>query len=105
MNRTNKSSLLQELSEVEQESLTGGLSTELGLDNFFFQKTDIRTFGSSDVNISGNGSSGSSSQRTGYSFSQITIGFNSLFRSFGGRRSRGRGGVSRNFLSFLAALF
>jgi hypothetical protein len=97
------SEIITELSDKEQEILTGGRASSFGFDNFFFQRTDINSFASNDLNISSGNSSLSSSQRSGYSFSQITLGFSSLFG--GGRRRRGSQARLGNFLSFLFSLF
>ena len=99
LNKIKNSELITELSENEQQTLTGGRT----FDNFFFQRTNINSFASNDLNISSGNSSLSSSQRSGYSFSQITLGFSSLLG--GGRRRRSSQARFGNFLSFLFSMF
>jgi hypothetical protein len=97
MTKLNESEFITELSESEQETLTGGR------DLLFFQRTNINSFASNDLNISSGNNSLSSSQRSGYSFSQITLGFSSLFG--GGRRRRGSQARFGNLFSFLFSIF
>jgi len=75
--------LITELPESEQESVAGGFAMDM-FDSFFFQQTDISTFGEAEYNNPSDG--GSYSQRTGYKLSQLTLAFSS--RRFGGRRTR-----------------
>ncbi len=75
--------LLMELPESEQESVAGGFAMDM-FDSFFFQQTDISTFGEAEYNNPSDG--GSYSQRTGYKLSQLTMAFSSP--RFGGRRTR-----------------
>lgn len=79
------SQLLIQLSEQEQEAMAGGLALQ-GFDYFFFQQTDIRSFADNQLNVSDAGLS--SSQQTGYSFSQTTIAIGSPVFSQGGRCHR-----------------
>jgi len=89
--------LLTELPDSEQESVAGGFAMDM-FDSFFFQQTDISTFGEAEYNNPSDGSS--YSQRTGYKLSQLTLAFSSP-RFGGGRarsgRSRRMGGIF-NFL-------
>lgn len=76
------SDLLVELSDQDQETLTGGHGFDLGqLSYFFFQQTDIDTFANQDISVSGGegGGSGTSSSNTGYRLSQTTLAFGSFF--------------------------
>ncbi|MBF2065101.1 MAG: hypothetical protein IGS39_11870 [Calothrix sp. C42_A2020_038] len=103
LNKIKNSKFITELSENEQETLTGGRASSFGFDNFFFQRTDINSFASNDLNISSGNNNLSSSQRSGYSLSRITLGFSSLFG--GGRRRRSSQAKFGNFLSFLFSMF
>lgn len=82
------SDLLIELSDQDQETLTGGCGFG-GFNYFFFQQTDIDTFANQDISVSGgqSGGSGSSSSNTGYRLSQTTLAFG----SFSPGRSSGLG--------------
>jgi hypothetical protein len=75
------SAWLMELSEQEQQAVAGGFARGMFSD-FFFQQTDIRSFAENRINFLGEdaNSSGSSSSKTGYMFSQTTLAF-SLFPS------------------------
>jgi hypothetical protein len=68
--------LFTELSEQEQETVTGGY-------DIFIQKKDIANFATNEVDASDGIRNISSRQQTGYMLSQITIGFN-LDTLFGG---------------------
>ncbi|MBW4614533.1 MAG: hypothetical protein KME21_14915 [Desmonostoc vinosum HA7617-LM4] len=78
------SELLTDLSEKEQENLTGGLGF------FIFQQTAIDTFAENQSQISGQGGSLNASflARTGYSFRQTTLAFASFSFGRGKRRNR-----------------
>lgn len=65
------SKLFIELSEQEQEGVSGGFS-------FFLQQTDISTFANNKSTLSENFNSVSSGQETGYKLSQFTFAFNFL---------------------------
>lgn len=93
--------LLKELSEPEQEAVAGGFGLGDIFSSFFFQKTDIDTSAEADTHIAPLGIS--SSRRTGYSSSQVTLAFTTS--SFGGRKSR-RPGRSRmnNIFSLFQSL-
>lgn len=80
------SEFLTELSDQEQETVTGGFDLG-GFNFFFFQTTDITSFAERQSNASGNGGnvSGSTSANAGYRFSQTTLAFSSFGR--GRRRS------------------
>ncbi|MCF2145558.1 hypothetical protein IQ276_003630 [Desmonostoc muscorum LEGE 12446] len=68
-----KSELLRELSEEEQEASSAGQSTNiLSESNFIIQQTNIQTDAYSNLNFA---TGDSSSQKTGYNLSQTTIGF------------------------------
>ena len=67
----NNTSLFQDLTEEEQESLAGGQGEGiLGTSNFFFQKTDIQTEANNNLNLA---EDESNSQSTKYTLSQITM--------------------------------
>jgi hypothetical protein len=83
----NNSELFLELSEQEQETVSGGYDV-------FLQKTDIATFANHEANYSDGVNSTSSKSQTGYTLSQFTIGFN-LDSLFGGTNSVRRSGLSR----------
>ncbi|MBX9257867.1 hypothetical protein H1Q63_28755 [Desmonostoc muscorum CCALA 125] len=71
--KSQKSELLRELSEKEQEASSAGQSTNiLSESNFIIQQTNIQTDAYSNLTLA-NGDS--SSQKTGYNLSQTTIGF------------------------------
>ncbi|MBD2298259.1 hypothetical protein H6G80_09025 [Nostoc sp. FACHB-87] len=97
--QTQKPELFLDISEQQQEIISGGRSRYSGLSiyNLFFQKTDIETFANSAITISGSNGGISSVQQTGYKFSQITLGL-----SLGGRRSRR---ISKKSLGLLDILF
>jgi len=87
--KSKDSEFLTQLSDKEQENVTGGFDIgNLGF--FFFQQTDIESFADRQTDISaGKGVSGSSSSRAGYRFSQTTLAFGSFF-GFGRGRRRNR---------------
>lgn len=90
------SELLIELTEPEQEVVTGG-DRNMNMDmfeSFFFQKTEISTFADAETNFSSTGIS--SSHRTGYHLSQITLAFTSP-RSGRNRSRYGRSWMSNIF--------
>ncbi|MBW4627908.1 MAG: CTB family bacteriocin [Brasilonema octagenarum HA4186-MV1] len=91
--------LLTELSEQEQEVVSGGRSrSSFELRDFFFQRTNVRSFANSGFNALQSGAS--LSDQSGYMYSQTTLAIGSLFMGSGrSRRSRGLSG--NNFLSFL----
>lgn len=84
---------LSDLSDQEQENVTGGFNIgKLGF--FFFQQTDIESLAERQTSISaGNGVSGASASRAGYRFSQTTLAFGSFM--FGGMGRLGSRGYSR----------
>ncbi len=96
---TKNSELFIELSEEEQESVTGGGGSSLGLYNFVMELTNIRTFANSEATFSDGSNSTSYKQQTGYALSQLSFGFN----GGGGRRKRKSKGLSS--ASFLNMLF
>jgi len=76
------SELIVELSEQELEAVAGGRlhghhsALPTGLNDFFFQQTNIQSFASNEAHVSDAGAS--SKQETGYTFSQTTIAIGSL---------------------------
>lgn len=94
------SELLIELSEQEQEVVSGGRSrSSFELRDLFFQKTNIRSSANSGFSTSLNGTS--FSDQSGYTYSQTTLSIGSflLGNRRGGRKSRGSSGI--DFLSCL----
>ncbi|MBD2390433.1 hypothetical protein RI030_04580 [Aphanizomenon flos-aquae NRERC-008] len=93
---TKNSDLFIDISEKEQESVSGGgLSSPFGMSYMFFQTTDIYSRGMSEVNISQGNSSGFVRNEAEYRFSQTTLVIASLFGGGGGgsrRNNRRRGG-------------
>ncbi|BAY93578.1 MULTISPECIES: hypothetical protein [unclassified Tolypothrix] len=99
-----KSELFIDVSEQEQEVLSGGRSSSpFGLFYLFYQNTNILTSGSSEVNISLGNSIGSAKSQSAYQFSQTTLIFAAFFGSGNRRSSWLRGGS--NFLSSIMGLF
>lgn len=68
-NKLTQSDLFTELSESEQETVSGGF-------DFFLQREDTNSFASNEYNISNGDTRLSSRQLTGYNSSKITFGFN-----------------------------
>jgi len=102
--KTKKSDLFINLSEKEQESVSGGISSfasPFGMFYMFYQNTNIYTRGSSEVNISQGNLSGSARNETEYQFSQTTFILSSLFGGGGGNRRNKR----RRGNSFLSRIF
>ncbi|WP_051289481.1 hypothetical protein [Dolichospermum circinale] len=97
------SDLFINLSEKEQESISGGRSSSLPLEMsyMFYQNTNIYTRGSNEMNISQGDSSGYVRNETEYQFSQTTFILSSLFGGGGGRRRNRR----KRGNSFLASIF
>ena len=93
---TKKSDLFINLSEKEQECVSGGRSSSpFEMFYMFYQNTNIYTRGSNEVNISQGNLSGYSRSETEYQFSQTTFILSSLFGGGGGgsrRNNRRRGG-------------
>lgn len=75
------SELLIDLSEKEQEIVSGG---GLPSYNFFLQLTNISSSAESQISVGGT----SSRQKAAYTFKQLTLGLN--FSSRGSKRRRGR---------------
>jgi hypothetical protein len=99
---TENSDLFINLSEKEQESISGGgSSSPLEMSYMLYQTTKIYTRASNEMNISQGNSSGYVRNETEYQFSQTTFILSSLFGGGGGRR-RNR---SRKGNSFLASIF
>ncbi len=98
-----KSDLFINLSEKEQESISGGRSSSLPLEMFdiLYQTTDIYSKASNEMNISQGNLSISSKNQAEYQFSQTTFILSSLFGRGGGRRRNRR----RRGNSFLASIF
>ena len=95
--KTKNSNLFINLSEKQQESVSGGISSftsPFEMFYMFYQNTNIYTRGSSEVNISQGNLSGSARNETEYQFSQTTFILSSLFGGGGGsrRNNRRRGG-------------
>ena len=100
--KTKNSSLFINLSEKEQECVSGGRSSSpFEMFYMFYQNTNIYTRGSSEVNISQGNLSGSARNETEYQFSQTTFILSSLFGGGGGRRRNRR----KRGNSFLASIF
>ena len=95
---SNLTEVLMELSETEQQSLSGGNDLAAGFNAVFFQQTEINTFAESQTDIAnGDGNLNASSlSRTGYSFRQTTL----AFFSFGAG-----GGVQSNPFLMIASFF
>ncbi|TAE58616.1 MAG: hypothetical protein EAZ87_12770 [Nostocales cyanobacterium] len=69
--------LLDELSDLEQQLITGGQDfSMIGNTEFFLQKTDIETTADNHLQT---GNNESNSQNTKYNLSQLTIGFSFTF--------------------------
>ena len=99
---TKKSDLFINLSEKEQESISGGRSSSpFEMFDIFYQTTNIYSRGSNEVNISQGNLSGSARNETEYQFSQTTFILSSLFGGGGGRRRNRR----KRGNSFLASIF
>jgi hypothetical protein len=97
--KTKNSNLFINLSEKQQESVSGGISSftsPFEMFYMFYQNTNIYTRGSSEVNISQGNLSGSARNETEYQFSQTTLVIASAFGGGGGggsrRNNRRRGG-------------
>ncbi|MTJ49590.1 hypothetical protein [Dolichospermum sp. UHCC 0259] len=100
--KTKKSDLFINLSENQQESISGGRSSSpFEMFYMFYQNTNIYTRGSNEVNISQGNLSGYSRSETEYQFSQTTFILSSLFG--GSRRNKRRRGNS--FLSRIFSFF
>ena len=97
------SDLFINLSEKEQESISGGGSSSSPLETFdiFYQTTNISTRGMSEMNVSQGNSSGYVRNETEYQFSQTTFILSSLFGGGGSRRRNRR----KRGNSFLASIF
>lgn len=96
--------LLTELSEQEQQAVTGGVSLD-DFAYFFFQQTAIESFADDQTTLSANGGNPkvSSSSKTGYKFFQTTLAFSVPI--FNKRRSRGGANMSiGSLLNFLQNL-
>ena len=74
--KTTDTELLTELSESEQEAVTGGVSLD-DFAYFLFQQTAIESFADDKTTLSANGGNPnvSSSSRTGYKSFQTTLAF------------------------------
>ena len=100
---TENSDLFINLSEKEQESISGGgsSSSPLEVSYMFYQNTNISTRGMSEMNVPQGNSSGYVRNETEYQFSQTTFILSSLFGGGGGRRRNRR----KRGNSFLASIF
>ncbi|BAZ85580.1 hypothetical protein [Dolichospermum compactum] len=103
--KTKKSDLFINLSEKQQESVSGGRSSSpFEMFYMFYQNTNVYTRGSSEMSISQGNLSGTSRNETEYQFSQTTFILSSLFGGGGGsRRNKRRRGNS--FLSRIFSFF
>ena len=94
--KTKKSDLFINLSEKEQESISGGRSSSpFEMFDIFYQTTNIYSRGSNEINISQGNLGISSRNEAEYRFSQTTFILSSLFGGGGGgsrRNNRRRGG-------------
>jgi hypothetical protein len=99
---TENSDLFINLSEKEQESISGGgSSSPLEMSYMLYQTTNIYTRASNEMNISQGNSSGYVRNETEYQFSQTTFILSSLFGGGGSRRRNRR----KRGNSFLASIF
>jgi hypothetical protein len=99
---TENSDLFINLSEKEQESISGGgSSSPLEMSYMLYQTTNIYTRASNEMNISQGNLSISSKNQAEYQFSQTTFILSSLFGGGGGRRRNRR----KRGNSFLASIF
>jgi len=89
---TENSDLFINLSEKEQESISGGGSSysPLEMSYMLYQTTNIYTRASNEMNISQGNLSISSKNQAEYQFSQTTFILSSLFGGGGGRRRNRR---------------
>lgn len=102
---TENSDLFINLSEKEQESISGGgSSSPLEMSYMLYQTTKIYTRASNEMNISQGNSSGYVRNETEYQFSQTTFILSSLFGGGGGRR-RNRSRKGNSFLASIASIF
>jgi hypothetical protein len=102
--------LFMEVSETEQEQISGGCGFG-GWNFFYFDQTDIESYASNDSNMSGSGGiggqiTGSSRSSSAYRLSRTTLAFGGFF---GGSRyglSRWGGFMSphQGLMGFLAGL-
>ncbi|MBS9392818.1 MAG: hypothetical protein HEQ29_06580 [Dolichospermum sp. LBC05a] len=95
--KTKKSDLFINLSEKEQESISGGRSSSpFEMFDIFYQTTNIYSRGSNEMNISQGNLGISLKNEAEYRFSQTTFILSSLFGGGGGggsrRNNRRRGG-------------
>jgi hypothetical protein len=94
--KTKKSDLFINLSEKEQESISGGRSSSpFEMFYMFYQNTNIYSRGSNEMNISQGNLGISLKNEAEYRFSQTTFILSSLFGGGGGgsrRNNRRRGG-------------
>ncbi|NJL62855.1 MAG: hypothetical protein HC903_14770 [Methylacidiphilales bacterium] len=95
-----KPDLFVDVTVVEQEIASGGRASSLaGGYDFFFDKTDVITFGNNESNLSDGSRTASSKSSTGYKMSRISFGFG------GGKKRRGRKSKSFGSYDFLNMLF
>jgi hypothetical protein len=91
------SDLFINVSEKEQESISGGRSSfasPFGMFYMFYQNTNIYSRASNDINISQGNLGISSRNEDEYQFSQTTFVIASLFGGGGSRRNKRRRGSS-----------
>ncbi|KAB8332878.1 hypothetical protein SD80_013370 [Scytonema tolypothrichoides VB-61278] len=93
------SELLTDLSEQEQEIVSGGRSSSFELRDFFFQRTNIRSSANSGFNSSQDGVS--FGDQSGYMYSQTTMSIGSLILGGGRKRRKSKGSSYNDFLSLL----
>lgn len=105
--KTENSNLFINLSEKQQESISGGRSSSpFEMFYMFYQNTNIYSRASNEVNISQGNLGISSRNEAEYQFSQTTFILSSLFGGGGGggsRRNKRRRGNS--FLSRIFSFF
>jgi hypothetical protein len=99
--KSNETKLFIQLSEQEQETVSGGCSNNLPFGMFLYQQRDILSYANSETKFSTNDGQFSHNQTSLYSLSETTFLFSPLFGGGGGRR-RNR---SRKGNSFLASIF
>ncbi|QSV62414.1 MAG: hypothetical protein HEQ26_06265 [Dolichospermum sp. DL01] len=100
------SNLFINLSEKEQESVSGGRSSSpFEMFYMFYQNTNIYSRASNDVNISQGNLGISSRNEAEYQFSQTTFILSSLFGGGGGGSRRNKRRRGNSFLSRIFSFF
>lgn len=80
INKTD-SEWISDLSEQEQETLKAGFTDFIAGDFFFFQDTDIQSIAANQTSLTGD--DGLSRQKSGYTYSQVTLAFGSFVADVG----------------------